>query len=235
MKAAGGKVYNNELISVKVPSQKIPLSGDFIWRLRLIENNGDWSAGNVPTMALQDGKVYEVVSDHVLKSRVAGLLEELKTTDFEKVYVSIKSDNDVYKVKNYKSVYVEHLPLSKGGYYLGKVLREEATPKTYYWIRKKVGNSSSIISRSDVGLSGVLLRDATGIYTSQGLLTDEEFATLENSSVNYTTSLYKDTVSVLTSNGYTEATEKVYKLISHTTVGAKKFNNEMTRSSLGLS
>lgn len=235
LKTAGGKVYNNEPISVKVPSQKIPLNGDFIWRLRLVENNGDWSQGNIPTMALQDGKVYEVVSDYVLKSRVAGLLEELKTADFEKVYVSIKSDDDVYKVKNYKSVYVEHLPLSKGGYYLGKVLREESTPKTYYWIRKKVGNSSSIISRSDVGLSGVLLRDATGIYTSQGLLTDEEFATLENSSVNYTTSLYKDAVSVLTANGYSDTTEKVYKLISHTTVGSKKFNNEMTRSSLGLS
>ncbi len=235
LKETGEKVYNNAPISIRVPSQEIPLSGDLIWKLRLIENDGDWSMGNIPTMAIQNGEVYEILSEKVLKSKVAGLLEELKTEDFEKVYVSIKSNDNVYKVKNYKSVYVEHLPLSKGGYYLGKVLREEATPKTYYWIRKKVGNSSSIISRSDVGLSGVLLRDATGIYTSQGLLTDEEFATLENSSVNYTTSLYKDAVSVLTSNGYTEATEKVYKLISHTTVGAKKFNNEMTRSSLGLS
>lgn len=236
-------VYNNTEVSfpISINADK-SLNKNLIWRLRLVENNGDWTTGNIPSMSVQNGSIEEVQNGNVVKGILAGTLENLTTEDLQEVCVSLKTENNVpYRVSDYESRYYEYYTLGKEGMFVGEVLKEGGS-NTYYWVQKTSTQSGSAkqtwMTRTGVNKDIILLKDDTGVYSIDTLFTQQEYNDIfKSSSVSYSKeqALADYTVKVLESFGYNETPQKVYYVNSIVNADNKNYSNKITRSSVGLS
>ena len=111
-------VYNDTTVSVPVSLDNSMYDKNWIWRLRLVENKGDWTPGNIPTMKVQNGEIL-TKEEGKFTGIIAGTLENLTEKDLKEVCVSVKTNNSkYYKVTNYISNYFEYFYLAEGAYYL---------------------------------------------------------------------------------------------------------------------
>lgn len=238
----GKTVYNDETVNFHpTVFNNNAQNKNLIWRLRLVENEGNWIGNDIPTMKIQTGYTDEIINGHTIKGKITGSLEQLSTEDLQEVAVSLKTkDNSIFRVKNYESRYYEYYTLGKGGYYVGEVISTGQTDK-YYWVERTSTQGGQAkktwVTRSSVNSQPVLLKDATGIYSIDNLFTQTEFNNIfANSTVSYSKERFLSdyTVKVLQSFGYNETPQAVYHVNSITNSKGQNYSNRITRQSVGL-
>ena len=236
--------YNDTTVNFPIEIDQAKANNkNLIWRLRLVENKGDWTEGNIPTMPVQNGQIQEIISENTVKGILAGTLENLSTEDLQEICLSLKTDSNIpYRVTDYESKYYEYYTLGKGGYFLGEI-KKEGSENTYYWIQKTVIRDeeepvNSWVTRSSVNKDLLLLKDDTGVYSIDTLFTETEFNEIfKNSTVEYSKeeALGGIEAKILESFGYNEKAQKIYNVYSVTSIEENRYSNKITRASVGLS
>lgn len=184
-------VFNDEQVAVSVSGLNSLLTGeDYLWRVRLLENKGDWSdKSNTPSMRIQQGAGAVQASDKkVVEGIICGQLEELDSNDFNLTYVSLKADKATgalpakkARVKRYVSKYNEgYVSKTTSGKLLN--VTEEGNPVGWSFVKRvpnqtplngkttpetgattTVGPDKAIrnLTRQEVGFQNLLLKGAT--------------------------------------------------------------------------
>ena len=232
--------YNDELVNIPVELDGSEMGKNLVWKLRLVENNGDWTENNIPSMKISSGDFSEI-SETEIKGPIAGILENLTSEDLAEGTVSLfRNGNEYFKVKDYESRYYEYYTFGEGGYFIGEVIKKGSSEK-FYWVEKTVTedqtNKTSFVTRSSVNLEPITLEDNTGVFKVDNLFSESEFTEIfKSQTVAYekTETLANYEVKVLESFGYNETPQKVYKVNAMVTSGSNKYSNPILRKTVGL-
>lgn len=139
-------MYNGDRVIFSV--RELPSLKNLIWRVRLSENKGDWTAGNIPTMKLQEGKIGKIDGFKVY-APITGELEEYDTKDLQQAYVSLKSNLGAKtRVEHYESQYYEFYPYGKGSYKVGTITSKSENSLTFSWVKKTTPFGSNFFNSS---------------------------------------------------------------------------------------